>query len=288
MMSNSPRRAVTSIPSLLITMTALALLSSCDSGTETPQGAAVERAEIRIFRSGLEDLGEIMGVSLDSDDVVELRLQLRGLDGQALAERRLSAHSLTGNLMVPAEPHTDTAGWATLTVHPRKPGEDRMSFGYGGVAYAELELYVNARDFAHRDGHETGDSALLPEIDGVLPWRVLTSIATRDGPAGLPEPIFGAEQRALDGQTVRIHGYMLPLESGSRIQHFLLLRSAPSCFFCMPGGAEEIVEVESAVAMPFTLDPVVMGGTLSLQDEVHSGVFYRLSDARPDPITELR
>jgi hypothetical protein len=287
-MPNSRRQPMATLAALLSSMTALALVSGCDSGTEAPQAAAVESAEIGIYRSGLEDLGEIMGASIDSDDVIELRLQLRGLDGQALANRPVSAHSLTGNLMVPAEPRTDALGWATLTVYPRLPGEDRVSFGYGRVAHAELELYVHARDLAHRDGHESGDPAASSEIDGVLPWRMLTGIETRDGPEGLPVPVFGAEQRALDGQSVRIHGYMLPLESGTRIRHFLLLRSAPSCFFCMPGGAEEIVEVESAVAMPFTLDPVVMAGILTLQEEAHAGVFYRLTAATPDPLIGLR
>ena len=50
-------------------------------------------------------------------------------------------------------------------------------------------------------------------------------------------PVFGSEQLALDGQVVKITGYIIPYDEE---ENYLSLSANPyaSCFFCGGGGAE--------------------------------------------------
>lgn len=267
---------------ILSVLGAVPLLSGCsdDSDTDhTTTGAAP--TDIRVYLSELQEFGEVASASTTSDGAVDLRLRLENADGSGLADQPISASSLVGNLLVPGELQTDQDGWVTLRVYPRLPGEDRLSFTHQRV-FAELDLYVSDRSYAHPDTHTDVDPAALPEVEGVLRWELLTAVTVDEGTNGLPVARFGETQRALDGESVKLQGFMLPLEGGSNIRHFLLVRSAPSCFFCMPGGPEEVVEVRAAEAVPFSLDPMVMAGTLTLDDSGETGIFYRLESARPD------
>jgi len=267
---------------MLSVLAAVPLLSGCGNdgdGDHTVNGA--EPTDIRVYLSELQEFGEVASASTTSEGTLDLRLRLESSDGRGLADQPIRASSLVGNLLMPGDLRTDQDGWVTLRVHPRLPGEDRLSFTHQRV-FVELDLYVSDRSYAHPDTHTEVAPAELPELDGVLRWELLTAVTVDEGTSGLPVARFGEAQRALDGEAVKLQGFMLPLEGGSKIRHFLLVRSAPSCFFCMPGGPEEVVEVRAAEAVPFSLGPMVMAGTLTLDDTGETGIFYRLESARPD------
>lgn len=86
--------------------------------------------------------------------------------------------------------------------------------------------------------------------------------------------------RALDGTEVRLAGFIYPLEGGETHKRFLLSAYPPSCPFCLPGGAAELVEVECAEAVKFSYEPITLAGRFSVLKDDPGGLLYRLTEAR--------
>jgi len=85
--------------------------------------------------------------------------------------------------------------------------------------------------------------------------------------------------KAMDGKNVTISGFMLPLESQDKFSHFLLVKNAPTCAFCPPGGPNEIVEVFSTKPMTWKENLITLSGTLILVNDGKKGVFFQMKDA---------
>lgn len=102
-----------------------------------------------------------------------------------------------------------------------------------------------------------------------IDWQLLShvSFSTPDpshrGPVyGAPE--FGPPVKALEGQTVVLHGYMLPLTVDNQ-QYILSKYPFTECFFCGGGGKETVVELKLADDLEFDLDEqVTIQGELQL------------------------
>jgi uncharacterized protein len=119
----------------------------------------------------------------------------------------------------------------------------------------------------------------LPEIDGVVPWRVLGNVkSTQVGTRVVPE--FAPEVAKLDKRQVKVQGYMMPIVAGERHNHFLLTMRPPHCPFCMSLGPEYIVEVKTRSPVKHTYEPVVIAGRLSVLRDDPFGLYYRLSEAQ--------
>jgi uncharacterized protein len=119
----------------------------------------------------------------------------------------------------------------------------------------------------------------LPELKGVVPWRILGQVTT--GQAGArPVPQFSPEIRKLDQQDIRLQGYMLPIVAGEAHDHFLLTMRPPHCPFCLSLGPEYIVEVKSRTPIKHTYEPVVVAGRLNVLRDDPFGLYYRLTDAQ--------
>ena len=84
---------------------------------------------------------------------------------------------------------------------------------------------------------------------------------------------------ALNGKNVTISGFMLPLEPADKFSHFLLTKNAPTCAFCSPGGANEVVEVFSSRPMVWKENLITLSGTLILVNDGKKGVFFQMKDA---------
>ena len=92
-------------------------------------------------------------------------------------------------------------------------------------------------------------------------------------------PQFPREVAALDKREVRVQGFIMPLDMGVQQKRFLLTSVAPDCGFCLPGGAEQIVEVQARTPVKYVLDPVVVSGRFVLVYDGDGGLLYRLTDA---------
>lgn len=122
--------------------------------------------------------------------------------------------------------------------------------------------------------------SMLPDARGAVPWSLL-SAATIKMSNGKLGPAFPAALRPLNGKTVKLQGYILPIEAGREHSYFLLSAWSPTCPFCQTAGPEAMVEVRARTAVKYSIDPVVVEGRLMLLDNDPSGVFYRLVEAVP-------
>ena len=124
------------------------------------------------------------------------------------------------------------------------------------------------------------NKSMLPDARGAVPWSVL-SAATIKMIKGKLGPDFPEALRPLHGKTVKLQGYILPIEAGQTHSYFLLSAWSPTCPFCLTAGPEATVEVRARTAVKYSIDPVVVEGRLMLLDNDPSGVFYRLVEAVP-------
>ena len=120
--------------------------------------------------------------------------------------------------------------------------------------------------------------APLSARDDVVPWSVLTAVKTKNEKNRI-FPVFTLSQMALRQKTLRIQGFMMPLDPGEKQTHFLLSSVPLTCAFCMPGGPESMVEVKTRTPVRYSMEPVVVEGRfMVLEDDPH-GLYYRITDA---------
>lgn len=122
--------------------------------------------------------------------------------------------------------------------------------------------------------------APLQERADVLPWSVLTAAKTKVVKKRVV-PVFPRDVQALDKKTLRIQGYMMPLEPGEKQKHFLLSSVPLTCSFCYPGGPESMVEVMTKTPVKYSMEAVVVEGAFAVLLDDASGLFYRMTDAVP-------
>jgi len=120
----------------------------------------------------------------------------------------------------------------------------------------------------------------LQEKEGVVSWSVLSSVTTKPERNRLV-PVFPKPVQALNNQTVKVQGFMMPLEPGDKQKHFLLSSVPTSCTFCVPAGPEGLVEVKTLTPVKYTLEPVMVEGKLSVLPKDPYGLYYRIVGAQP-------
>jgi uncharacterized protein len=125
----------------------------------------------------------------------------------------------------------------------------------------------------------------LAEKSGVTSWRLLSLVQPiKTGGKIVPE--YDKQVSALNGKTVKVQGFMLPLDMGDKQKRFLLSAAPPHCTFCIPGGAETMIEVRAKNAVRYGFDVVVLSGKLAVLKDDPTGLYYRLTDA--DAIEEKK
>lgn len=78
-------------------------------------------------------------------------------------------------------------------------------------------------------------------------------------------PKFSPAVKKLNGQTVTLQGYILPLE-GRRSQKYFIFSAYPYnlCYFCGGAGIESVAEVYCKEPVKYTTKMITIKGTLSL------------------------
>lgn len=89
------------------------------------------------------------------------------------------------------------------------------------------------------------------------------------------------EVRAMAGKTIRVHGFIIPLDGLDMTKHFLIGINTPVCLFHPPGEPNEVIEVRSVRPVRWTDDPVTVEGVFGLIRNTEMGVFFTLSQAKP-------
>lgn len=133
-------------------------------------------------------------------------------------------------------------------------------------------------------GYHDPRSAFKPliERDGVLSWQLLASVTSKVERARIV-PTFAPTVQSLNGKTVKVQGFMLPLEPGEKQRHFLLSAVPTSCSFCVPAGPEGLIEIRTRAPVRFTVDALTLEGKLAVLSDDQYGLFYRVTDAAVAP-----
>ncbi len=164
---------------------------------------------------------------------------------------------------------TDESGILEFGLTAGKQGMDKLTVSFGEN---EATVYFNIISL------RINDFAAAPTLDGGLNWNELmqTTLSFKDGELNIDFPEVIQQQ---DGETVRISGFMMPLDSGLKQKHFLLTSAPPHCFFHIPGGPAGVIEVFSEDGIEASWDPVAITGQFQLITNPEMGVIYQMQQA---------
>lgn len=214
-------------------------------------------------------------VDVLEQDYAYLGIRLTTPEGQPV-EGASATFSISGtSKLVPPEevspdPTSNENGMIEFAVVGGKMGLDTITVNYGKT---RTEILINVIS------PSAAGIPDLPEVKGALTWAELMQTKLRyegkDLVANFPTAI---RQRA--GKTVKITGFMMPLESDLHQRRFLLTSNPPSCFFHIPGGPAGAVEVFAPEGVEMSWDPLVLEGRFEPQANNETGVIYQLYDAR--------
>lgn len=93
-------------------------------------------------------------------------------------------------------------------------------------------------------------------------------------------PVFSPEVRKMDGKKISLKGYIIPVE-GYRSHKEFIFSAFPynMCFFCGGAGPETVMEVKTIHPVKYTTEPIILKGTLRLNDQDINRLMYWLEDA---------
>ena len=120
--------------------------------------------------------------------------------------------------------------------------------------------------------------APLPKRTDVVAWSTLTDITTKVEKKRIV-PVYPSPVAALHQKTLRLQGFMMPLEPGENQRHFLLASVPLTCSFCVAGGPESMIEVKTKTAVKYSMEAVVVEGQFAVLNDDPYGLYYRMTDA---------
>lgn len=183
-------------------------------------------------------------------------------------------HELAGG----APPSQPPPATASPQATPASPETDDTSIGGLQLSSPVAGVAPLPGQGAGYHSPESPFKPLTPR-DDVLDWKDLTQVK-QVFVRRTVEVHFSEKIEALNGQTVRIQGFMMPLGAGEEQRDFLVSSVPLTCAFCTPGGPESIVDVNAVEDVPYSMDAVVVEGRLDVLRNDSKGFFYRLHDAR--------
>lgn len=155
-----------------------------------------------------------------------------------------------------------------------------------GLGYWIVRSLVSG--WSYRSGAAQSDPELmserqrqadLPHADDPL-WAMLhKSHVSYDKASDTYSLTPTPEVAALVGKTLRVKGFVVPLDGSDRTRHFLLGVNTPVCFYHPPGEPNEVVEVFANSPVPWTDAPTTVEGRFTQAGSGNLGVFFRLEDA---------
>lgn len=94
-------------------------------------------------------------------------------------------------------------------------------------------------------------------------------------------PVFGSRVKELQDNTIRLKGYIIPLQE-LRGQNYFVFSRYPFnlCYFCGAAGPESIIEVNSQQEISFTEDLIELEGRFELNASDPDHLMYRLREAK--------
>lgn len=214
-------------------------------------------------------------VDLLERDLAYMTVQVQTPDGRPVigAKPKLEIVGSSKLTAVDAGETTDDSGMMSFGIVGGKMGSDRVTVSYRDQ---RLEMLVNVISL------KAAGYPGLDEVSGALRWENLMQARLRFTDDRV-QADFPQDIAAQNGKTVKLVGFMMPLDPEEKQKHFLLTSNPPSCFFHIPGGPAGAVEVFADKGIEATWDPLVLEGRFETVKHSEMGVIYRLHKARMVP-----
>lgn len=250
-----------------------------DPGPPQPKppidAAKVDAVQIDIYsETGYPDPKGGYILDLMERDYGYLTAELHTPEGRPVRGARLDVGtgSNHGSRLIMPEGHnglSNDMGQIDFGIIAGKMGLDDFTLGF---ADAHVTIQVNVVSLA------AAGVPSFEQLKDVVSWDKLMRAHFSYSNQRLSAK-FLPEIEALNGKTVKIAGFMFPLETESVQKHFLLTANPPSCFFHIPGGPAGSVEVFAEKGISASFDPMILEGTLETRHSSDNGVIYRLLKA---------
>jgi len=121
-----------------------------------------------------------------------------------------------------------------------------------------------------------------PIEEGTIDFALLREAELHDE----SPPVFPEALARLDGQVVRIKGFMVPFDDVKDLSKFMLMPSSGGCFFCQPPSVTEVLYVEQVGAQKneYIKGLIEVEGTLRLWKpdsklDMHQAFLFLLLEA---------
>ena len=147
---------------------------------------------------------------------------------------------------------------------------------FGGWSYRSGAAQSDATLMSERE-----QQASLPHAEDPL-WAMLHRCkVSYDKDSGDYSLVPTPEVTALIGKTIRVKGFVVPLDGSDQPKHFLLGVNTPVCFYHPPGEPNEVIEVFADSPVHWSEAPTTVEGRFAQSTSGNLGVFFRLDNARP-------
>lgn len=250
------------------------LLTSSVTDTAVPFDADASYILTPLVQGGYLDATGRLMVDVLELDYAFMALQVMTPDGRPVIDAKVD-YSVEGNSKLRADDDASTTfltneyGIAEFSVVAGQMAQDVVT---AKVGKTDLQIVLNIISL------QALAAPKLPEVEGGIPWGDLMQANLSYDNYELTA-VFPAQIAAKAGETVRISGFMTPLQADSPQRWFLLTSSPPHCYFDIPGGPAGTVEVLAPDGVELSWDPVVIEGRFE-PIERGSGTVYRLHDAK--------
>ena len=127
-------------------------------------------------------------------------------------------------------------------------------------------------------------AAVSPLLAQENMWKTLSKITYKkeyDEMLGfkVDVPVFSKDVQSLEGKTITIKGYIIPVEGYKSHKEFIFSAYPYSmCFFCGGAGPETVMEIKAKSPVAYTADPVTLRGVLRLNATDINRLMYSLSE----------
>jgi uncharacterized protein len=143
----------------------------------------------------------------------------------------------------------------------------------------EVQTATYEQSFEMELQSEREAQAALPQAKDALWQTLLKTKISVDTTKGLYSAKFSEDIKKLNGQKIKVSGFIVPLEPTITFKHFLLSKKTAVCPFCPPGEPNEVIEVFATKPEKWQDNLVVYEGQFELVNNREQGIFFRLNNA---------
>ncbi|MCA8958021.1 MAG: DUF3299 domain-containing protein [Planctomycetes bacterium] len=122
-------------------------------------------------------------------------------------------------------------------------------------------------------------------VDKIVPFEEISSWPYKDGLKGMPKKLM-----KLDGKTVMMTGFMLPIDEVENIKEFLLVQSLWSCCYGQPPDINGTVRVvmKGKKRIDYKFEPIKIIGKFKIKATVEDGFCVDIYQLHTDSVEVIK